>query len=111
MQEAEKLIDFSCPECRGPMAQVRRGRLVEYRCLIGHAFSAQSILESHHETEERALWAATVALEEAANLVRAASSEFPPEIAARQMVQAEKKKQQASRIRGILQELEPFQLE
>ena len=111
MEEVDRHIEATCPECRGPLTQVRRGDFIEYRCLVGHSYTAGTMLASHHETEERSLWAAAVALEEAANLVKAAAPEFEPEIAARLTEQAEKKAAQAVRIREILEDLDPLQFD
>lgn len=111
MKEIDKLIDATCPECRGPLTEVRNGNLSEYHCLVGHVYTARTMLASHQETEERVLWSAVVALEEAPKLVEAIAPEFPPEIAERLKRQAEKKFKQAQCIREVLQDLDPFQLE
>jgi two-component system, chemotaxis family, protein-glutamate methylesterase/glutaminase len=111
MEQNEQLIDMTCPECRGPMREVRHDNLVEYRCLVGHNFSVRSLTEAHSETEEKALWAAVVALEESTGLVRAIASQVPPETAASLQRQAEKKVAQAAEIRKIIQNVEPFRWE
>lgn len=68
------------------------------------------ILEAHCEAQEKALWAAVVALEEASNLVHAVASQFDPAVAQRLQEQADMKVDQARRIREILEHLEPFQV-
>jgi two-component system chemotaxis response regulator CheB len=60
--------DMTCPDCRGALSEYRYGKIAEYRCRVGHAHSALSLIEAHREAEERALWAALVAVEEAAEL-------------------------------------------
>ena len=62
--------DLTCPECRGPLSEERRGSLVEYSCRVGHVFTEQTMLAVHRDAQERALWAAIVALEEAAEMAR-----------------------------------------
>ncbi|HEY1340019.1 MAG TPA: hypothetical protein VGF59_21045 [Bryobacteraceae bacterium] len=109
--ENKENIDATCPECRGPLSEVSIGDHREYRCLVGHVYSARSVLEGHSEAQEAALWAAVVALEEAGTLVECVAAEFPQDVARHLREQAEKKKQQALTLRGILEELEPFQLE
>jgi hypothetical protein len=52
-----------------------------------------------------------VALEEAAQLAKEVSPQFNEEIAARLRAQGEKKLKQAADLRGLLQNLEPFQTE
>jgi hypothetical protein len=69
------------------------------------------LLKAHSEAQERALWAAVVALEEATELVAAASPDLSPEIARRVAAQAEVKREQAGTIRKILEKLEPFDID
>jgi two-component system, chemotaxis family, protein-glutamate methylesterase/glutaminase len=109
--QATKSIDATCPECRGPLSETQTDNLFEYRCLVGHGYSARSLLESHSETQERSLWSAVVALEESAKLVDSLASQFPSAIAERLVAQAETKLRQAAAVRRILEELEPFQVE
>ena len=66
---------------------------------------------AHCETEERALWSAVLALEEAANLVAAVGPQFGEEAAARLRGQIETRLKQAQAIRAVLRDLEPFQIE
>lgn len=109
--ETKRTIEVTCPECRGPVTEYRMGQLVEYRCMVGHAYSPRSILECHGETQERALWAAVVALEEAANLVRCVASEFEPAVARSLEQQAGTKLLQAREIRRVLEDLRPFRVD
>lgn len=108
--EHEELIQATCPECRGPLRRIRLNHVHEYECLVGHKYSAQVLLRSHSETEERALWSAVVALEEAREMVAAVSSDFPPDVARRLASEAEIKYKQAATIRALLEKLEPFQV-
>jgi two-component system chemotaxis response regulator CheB len=59
---------LTCPECRGPLTELRRSKIKEYRCRVGHTYSALSLAEDHQETLERKLWEAVVALEESADI-------------------------------------------
>lgn len=54
---------FTCPECQGPLWELRNGDLLRYRCQVGHAFSADSMLKGQEEVVERALWVALGALQ------------------------------------------------
>jgi two-component system chemotaxis response regulator CheB len=59
---------FACPDCHGTLWEAREGDLLRFRCRVGHAWSPDSLVVSHDESTERALWAATRALEESAAL-------------------------------------------
>ena len=111
--ETTRFINATCPDCRGPLTEIIQSLsdtvLHEYHCLVGHKYSAKGLLQAHSETQERALWAAVVALEEASNLVRDLGSEFRPELREILERQAQKKGEQANEIRAVLQSLEPFQ--
>jgi two-component system chemotaxis response regulator CheB len=108
--DTKELIEATCPDCRGPLSQIQHDPTnYEYTCLVGHAYSARSLLQGHHEAQEQALWAAVLALEETETLVRAVTPEFPPAVASRLTFQVQRKREQAAAIRTILENLEPFQ--
>lgn len=107
----KQVVQATCPECRGPLMKTRLNHVHEYECLVGHKYSAEVLLMAHSETQERALWAAVVALEEATQLVAAVAEDLSPEIARRVAEQAEVKHQQAVQLRHLLEELEPFHTE
>jgi two-component system chemotaxis response regulator CheB len=110
--ETKRLIEATCPDCRGPLSETKEDSgPLEYRCLVGHVYSPRSLLEAHSDTQEKALWSAVVALEEAAKLVRSVMSEFPPDAGSRLERQAELKEQQAQDVRRIIERLEPFHVD
>lgn len=59
---------FGCPECGGALWELREGDLIRFRCRIGHALSAESLLAEQSDGMESALWSALRALEESAAL-------------------------------------------
>lgn len=61
---------YGCPECHGTLWQIEDGELVRFRCRVGHAYTAESMLSVHSESVEKALYAALRALEESASLSR-----------------------------------------
>ena len=111
--EAKQLINATCPECRGPLTETvhsnGEGEVREYNCLVGHCYAARALLQAHSEAQEKALWSAVVALEEACNLVDAVAAEFPPEVAKKLKRQAKTKREQAKALHQLLEHLEPFQ--
>ena len=108
--ETKKLIEATCPDCRGPLsAHISEGAVQDYQCLVGHRYSARALLNAHSEAQEAALWAAVVSLEETVNLVRELGPEFSAATRDRLQAQAETKLEQAGVLRRILAELEPFE--
>lgn len=61
---------FGCPECGGVLWELDEDQIVRFRCRVGHAYSAESLMESQTENLEAALWSALRALEERASLTR-----------------------------------------
>jgi two-component system chemotaxis response regulator CheB len=59
---------FGCPECGGVLWEMEDGELVRFRCRVGHAYSAESLLDGELRSIEDALWIAIRALEEHAEL-------------------------------------------
>jgi two-component system, chemotaxis family, protein-glutamate methylesterase/glutaminase len=59
-----KRVAFVCPECSGPLTEIHKGHLAEFRCQVGHAFSPQSLSKAHADALERALWVAMRTLNE-----------------------------------------------
>lgn len=58
---------FSCPECNGALWELQEGTL-QYRCHVGHAYSAATLHAAQDATIEQALWTALRALKESATL-------------------------------------------
>jgi hypothetical protein len=44
-------INATCPECRGPLVEVKDGDLAEHECLVGHAIHPR--LCSTHTSKQR----------------------------------------------------------
>jgi len=61
---------YSCPECKGVLYEQEDDRLIRFRCRVGHALSAESVLAEQSEAVEDALWMALNTLEESATLSR-----------------------------------------
>jgi two-component system chemotaxis response regulator CheB len=61
---------MACPECHGVLWEVKEEELVQFRCRVGHAYSAEALLVHQSEQLEAALWTALRALEEHSALAR-----------------------------------------
>lgn len=59
---------YSCPECGGVLREVEDGDLLRFRCRVGHAYTADGVLEGQNGSIETALWTALRALQERAAL-------------------------------------------
>jgi two-component system chemotaxis response regulator CheB len=62
--------NFTCPECGGSLWELENGKLLRYRCHIGHAYTGESLMAAQTERLEDALWSALRALEENAGMRR-----------------------------------------
>jgi two-component system chemotaxis response regulator CheB len=109
--EDRELIEATCPECRGPLHLIEGDGLRQFQCLVGHIYSPRSLLKAHSDTQERALWAAVVALREAPKLVEAVGQDLPPAVVQRLREQAKQKERQSEVIEGVLKQLKPFQMD
>jgi two-component system chemotaxis response regulator CheB len=61
---------FGCPECGGVLWELEDNQIMRFRCRVGHAYSAESLLADQTDGLEVALWSALRALEEKASLTR-----------------------------------------
>jgi two-component system chemotaxis response regulator CheB len=61
---------FTCPDCGGALWEVESGRLLRYRCHLGHAYNEGAFLHLGDERLEGAMWSALRALEEHAAIRR-----------------------------------------
>lgn len=59
---------YTCPECHGTLWELEDQGLLRYRCRVGHAYTAETLVGVQSDAIESALWAAVRALDEAASL-------------------------------------------
>ncbi len=59
----------SCPECHGPIWKIKDGSLQRYRCHVGHAYSAKTMLAGQVEAQETHLWQALRLMKERMTLI------------------------------------------
>jgi two-component system chemotaxis response regulator CheB len=73
MQTEERLGQlsrFTCPECHGSLWEIDDGSLLRYRCHVGHAFTAEVMLDAQTVSAEEMLWSLMRAHQERAALAR-----------------------------------------
>lgn len=61
---------FMCPDCGGGLYQLQERDFLQFRCRVGHAWSADSLLAGQSQAQEEALWEAIRSLEERGELMR-----------------------------------------
>jgi two-component system chemotaxis response regulator CheB len=103
--------ELVCPDCGGPMWDVGYGRVRGYRCYLGHASGARSLLAGQVSEIERSLWIAVRSLQERsatlADLARASRRDGSEEVAADLDRQARDAAAHAERARQFLLEMQP----
>lgn len=109
---------FTCPECHGALWEIQEDNLVRYRCRVGHAYGAETLLAEQDESVEAALWAAFRALKERSAIARRMLDRMEERGSARSAEsfrqQVEEAERRADVIRRVLRnggvtELEPAQ--
>lgn len=97
---------FGCPECGGVLWETDEGELIRYRCRVGHAFTADSLMTEQSVQLEAALWAALRGLEEKAALVHRLAEQSHAigngRLAARYVEQEDEARQHAAVIRELI---------
>ena len=103
-QSEPKLVDLTCPECRGNIWESQRGGAVQYSCRVGHSFSPLTMLSEHTVAQEKTLWAAVVALQEGAVLARRLADSVEPDLQNRLLEESREREKQADLIKQMLGE-------
>jgi|GEM_PF-2778730 len=70
----EILWCWARPDCGGTLWEIHRDNLLQFRCRIGHLYSAENLLAEKTDKVEEALWSAVRSLEENASLCRRMST-------------------------------------
>jgi two-component system chemotaxis response regulator CheB len=60
---------LTCPSCGGVMSKLRNGKLLRFRCQVGHAMSAEVLAKEQENAVDEALRVALRVIEERAELV------------------------------------------
>jgi two-component system chemotaxis response regulator CheB len=100
---------FTCPECGGTLFERDVDGLLQFRCRVGHGYTAESLLAAQDPHLEAALYAAVVALEERADLSRRMARRMEQSVggasAQRYWTQAEEIERQATVVREAVAKL------
>ena len=67
--------DYGCPDCGGPLWEIKSGKLKHYRCHIGHTYSDWDLEISQSRKIEQTLWVAIRMMEERKTVLLRMSSE------------------------------------
>ena len=106
---------FTCPECHGALWEIDDGALLRYRCHVGHAFTAESMLAAQAAQTEELLWSLMRAHQERAALTRRMSERERalnrPELARHLDARATGYEEDAKVIRDLLRNHDPADTE
>lgn len=100
---------YTCPECGGALwERAETGKLLRFRCHVGHAYTAEILAAEQGQNLEIVLWSALRALEENAALCRRMTERTEAagfaDLARRYGEDADQAERRASVLRKILQE-------
>ncbi len=103
-------VPYICPECSGPLWEMKEKRQKRYRCHTGHAYSLKNLAAGQEEALEESLWAALRTLEEKARTLKTISKEAKRELdddmATHYEHQSESLYQQTEHLRNFLLDFE-----
>lgn len=74
---------YTCPDCNGSLTSISEGH---FRCRVGHAWTADSLLAARDDEVESALWVAVRSLQEKAKLARQLAHRAGPGLLSRRYV-------------------------
>lgn len=66
---------MTCPECNGPLFEINDDKILRFRCITGHAYTAENLLAQQNEVFEAALFAALRILQERSNMLERMAGE------------------------------------
>ncbi|BCI55074.1 hypothetical protein NIIDNTM18_43520 [Mycolicibacterium litorale] len=83
---------YSCPDCNGSLVVVAEDG---FRCQVGHAWTAEALLEARDHEVENALWIAVRSLQEKAKLSRRLADTAGAGMVGRRYLEAAEEAEQA----------------
>ena len=73
LEQTSESVSQMCPECGGVAKLYRMGRLLEYRCHVGHRLGLKTMIAEKSELIEKTLWAALAQSQELVTLLEQAN--------------------------------------
>jgi two-component system chemotaxis response regulator CheB len=64
LREIGDKSSFACPDCGGGLYKIKNGRLIHYKCHVGHSYSEEDLELKQSEKIESTLWVAVRLMEE-----------------------------------------------
>jgi two-component system chemotaxis response regulator CheB len=96
---------FTCPECHGALWEIEDGDVLRYRCHVGHAHTAEVVLDAKDEEGENALWSLMRSHQERAELARKMAARQEGRLAADLQERAQDYDEDARLVRQIITRL------
>lgn len=96
-QELGAPSGFTCPDCNGSLVSVSEGN---FRCQVGHAWTADALLAARGAEVEGALWVALRSLQEKARLARTRADRTEPGLLNRHYTDLAEEAERALKVLG-----------
>jgi two-component system, chemotaxis family, protein-glutamate methylesterase/glutaminase len=97
-----KQVPFNCPNCGGVLWEMKKGKLLRYRCHTGHAFTSDVLLAEQAMRIEETLWVALRMFEERKNLLNTTARSDHHRVNRAAAERAKESQVHIERIRAIL---------
>jgi two-component system, chemotaxis family, protein-glutamate methylesterase/glutaminase len=105
-----KRSTFTCPECHGTLWEMNEEGALRFRCHVGHAYTAETLVSQQSSGLEDALWTAVRAFEENAKLAtrmaERARGLADLDVERRFTQRAETARQRADEVRALLERMD-----
>jgi two-component system chemotaxis response regulator CheB len=105
-----KRSTFTCPECRGTLWEMNDDGVLRFRCHVGHAYTAETLVAQQSHALEDALWAAIRSFEETEKLstrmAERARNRNEEDVERRFTQRAETARQRADELRALLERID-----
>ncbi len=100
----DRPVAITCPDCGGALRQSQVGSLKQFRCHIGHVYTAEVMVHGQFIAMEQSLEAALRSLNERAELCRQMADQADPDhaSAAQWLLAVEEARDQAKSLQGLL---------